>query len=258
MNKIAIKKTILNIDWFIKNIINYFFRNTIINNLQNINYKKVPIYIISFNQYSYLINTIKWLENYNYFNIIIIDNNSNQPELLKYYKKCKYKIIRMKKNYGYKVFYFHPRFILKRNFQYFILTDPDLMPIDECKDNFVEIFANIIIKYRKYNKVGFSIKIDDIPEEYKMKKNVIKNEKRYYNDVICNDLIKDLNLYLAPIDTTFALNLPMIISPIKDRLKAIRVGYPYQVRHLPWYKTVISEETNYYIRTAKKGINHWH
>ena len=44
----------------------------------------VPFFIISFNNLTYLKNTIKSLEKYNITNICIIDNNSDYPPLIDY------------------------------------------------------------------------------------------------------------------------------------------------------------------------------
>ena len=124
---------------------------------------------------------LKWLENYGYTNIIIIDNKSDYQPLLEFYKTCGHKVIYMKKNYGHLVFYQAPRFFLSRLFSFFILTDPDLAPIEDCPRDFAEQFMRIMAYYPKYQKVGFSVKIDDLPEIHRSE---IKWESRFWEAVL--------------------------------------------------------------------------
>ena len=75
------------------------------NNITEKVYKKnITAVIIGFNQYTYIKNMVKQLEKYTN-DIVIIDNNSTHPELIDYYKNdYKYTLLKMDKNYGYKVY----------------------------------------------------------------------------------------------------------------------------------------------------------
>ena len=192
-----------------------------------------------------------------YDNITIIDNHSSYEPLLKYYDECGCRVIRMSKNYGHSVFYKCLRFWFARTFKFYCLTDPDLMPVSDCPDDFVELFLRIMRNYPQMPKVGFSLKIDDIPDEYEKKEAVIKWESKWYADEIeagggtCQ-------LYYAQLDTTFSLQSPAIFTAnLVHSYSAIRTGFPYQLRHLPWYVTSKNEEQQYYLNTSKSGINHW-
>ena len=218
-------------------------------------YYNLPIYIISFNRLEYLKSTIEWLEKYGYKNIHIIDNKSTYKPLLEYYKNCKYKIFKMKKNYGRLVFYKCWKFIFKRNLNLFILTDPDLYPIDECPNNFVEIFVKAMKQYPEYSKVGFSLKIDDLPNDYYLKNEVIEWESGLYKNVIHN--YDGVLCYDSEIDTTFALNSPSMLMNKRNFYKAIRIGYPYQLRHLPWYQTTKNDELSQYLDTKPNDVSNW-
>lgn len=64
-------------------------------------------------------------------------------------------------------------------------------------------------------------------------------------------------LYDADIDTTFA-----VYRPQKKKInffKAIRVGYPYQAHHLPWYKNLekLSSEDIFYKESLNKETGTW-
>lgn len=223
--------------------------------IKNNDYFNLPFYIISYNRLGYIKQTIDWLKEKGYHNITIIDNNSDYEPLLKYYNKCGCKVIRLKNNYGHEVFYKCFKFLVERNKSLFFLTDPNLKPINECPNNFAEIFVKFMYKHPFYPKVGFSLKIDDIPDNYYLKKEVIMWEQHFYNKVI--DKINGVCLYKAEIDTTLSLNSPNFMMTHSRLNAGIRVGYPYQLRHLPWYTIENDKENEYYLKTKRKDITNW-
>ena len=92
-------------------------------------------------------------------------------------------------------------------------------------------------------KIGFSLRIDNIPDSYIHKEEVINLEKQYYLKPA------EGGLYRAPIDTTFALYRPRVGLSRSRSVEAYRTAYPYQAEHLPWYNdsSNLSEEEQYYI-----------
>ena len=219
------------------------------------NFSNIPVYIISYNRLEYLQQILKWLEDFGYSNITIIDNHSDYEPLLSFYDTCPHKIIRMDKNYGHTVFYDSNMFFWKRLFGFCILTDPDLSPIEECPGDFAEQFLRIMLRYPDFSKVGFSLRIDDLPDEYYLKQEVIEWESRFYENSISYGQYKIY--YDAAIDTTFALSAPSLYQLGTNRMKAIRTGNPYQLRHLPWYVSNINSEQKNYISTSRKDITTW-
>ena len=218
------------------------------------NYKDIPIFITSYNRLDCLQRLITFLEQHNYNNIYIIDNNSSYPPLLEFLKNTKYKVYFMKKNYGHKVFWECGKFnkIIKN--QYYVVTDPDVLPVEECPDDFLEIFYKILMNNPSLSKVGFSLKINDIPEHYDLREYVIKWEKHFYDKKY---KFENIDIYDAEIDTTFALYRPNIDMQLYA--KGIRTGYPYECRHLPWYKNskLKTDEDLYYIKTVNKDLSLW-
>ena len=198
---------------------------------------------------------LNWLESYGYRNITIIDNHSDYEPLLSFYATCPYKVMRMKKNYGHLVFYKAPCFFWKRLLSFYIITDPDLSPVKDCPANFSEVFMNTMFHHLNFYKVGFSLKIDDLPDEYYLKNEVIAWETQFYERVVGNSPF--CTLYKATIDTTFALTAPSLYKLAQSRLKAIRTGKPYQVRHLPWYVTERDAEGNNYTTTIRQDVGTW-
>lgn len=250
-----IKRIILSLeDHFYSVVIRLFKRAMLKKIVERGDFFNFPIYLISFNRLSFLKQSVDWLKKYGYRNINIVDNNSDYPPLLEYLKTCDCNVIRLKKNWGHEVVYKHPRFFFMRNFSFFVLSDPDLTPVSECPADFVEKFVKVMYKYPTFPKVGFSLKIDDLPDTYALKEEVLMWETRLYDNVIEDYGVK---LYDSKLDTTFAVNAPLIFRSYIKKFSGIRVGFPYQARHLPWYGEKLSEELNYYLKSIRKDVSNW-
>lgn len=224
-----------------------------------IDYKNIPIFIISFNRLSMLKQLIECLEKYGYTNLQIIDNCSTYLPLLEYYKNLKHKVYRLNKNYGHKVFWECGLFKEIIENQYYVVTDSDILPIEKCPNNFLELFYNILIKNPDFTKVGFSLKIDDIPNCNEQKEFIKSWEARFYeNEYKYTFYEKQISIYDADIDTTFALYKPNF--EFGKFGVGIRTGYPYQALHLPWYKNSqqeLNEEDKYYSEHATIGVSNY-
>lgn len=213
--------------------------------------KQIPIVINNFNRLGYLKRLIASLESRGYKNIHIIDNNSTYPPLLEYYEKCPYNVFRLKENIGYKAIWKTGIYdIFKRS--YYVYTDVD-MEIDECcPDDFMQHFVDIIESQPFCQKVGFGIKIDDLPDHYANKNKVVEWESQFWKEEVAE------GVYRAQIDTTFALYRPFCGGVASAYHKTYRTGYPYIIKHLPWYidSNNYDEEELYYINSVKRST-HW-
>lgn len=210
----------------------------------------IPLFLISYNRLSYLQMAIERFEQLGLTNIIVIDNGSTYPPLLEYYQKLPYKVITVDRNYGHLVFWQCPQFREYRN-DFYMVSDPDVIPIEECPTDFVEKMFYTLKKYPNLTKVGFSLKLDDLPEDGVLTKDVLQHEKQFQERYI-----KKENLYIASLDTTFALYPPDVVANQKmSFFCAMRTGYPYQARHIPWYKTkeMITDEDRFYSALNKFG-----
>ena len=223
------------------------------NNKSNrkINFKNIPIIINNRNRLTYLKQLINWLEKNGYSNIYIIDNNSNYQPLLNYYKTINYKIFHLSENVGH-LSLWKTDIIKQFEKDYYVYTDPDVLPIEECPDNILEHFYNLLIKYSSIEKVGFALKIDDLPNCYIDKSKVAEWEQKFWNKEIEKDV------YDAAIDTTFALYKPFTNGNNYVQ-NALRTAGKYQLHHLPWYEDSNNEneENIFYKKNIKKGASHW-
>jgi len=208
---------------------------------------EIPIIINNFNRLASLKLLIEFLEGRGYKNITVIDNDSTYPPLLDYYKQCSVKVIHLNANLGHLAFWKSGLYKGYR-WNYFVYTDPDVVPIEQCPANFLGYFRKLLTKYRGIDKAGFGIKIDDLSESFHLKESVVEYEKKYWRHEV------EQNVFQAAIDTTFALYRPFS-NRLQDEvytLPALRVGHPYLLRHMPWYvnSDALSEEDQYYLQTC--------
>lgn len=197
------------------------------------NYLEIPIYIISYNRLTELKKCIERLLSDGYTNVNVIDNASDDELLLEYLKSLELNVFFMDKNYGHMVFWECGEFDEIIQNAYYVVTDCDVVPSDDCPNDYLEFFYNILSKYCEYTKVGFSLKIDDLPVENTNRMDVIRWESFFYDNVISYNPL----LYDARLDTTFALYRPGLFdyNDMKVFEKGIRTGEPYEAHHLPWY-----------------------
>lgn len=208
--------------------------------------KKIPIIINNFNRLSYLTRLIKVLEDLGYFNIYIIDNASSYKPLLLYYETCKYKVFRLTENIGYLALWKTDIFKQFKD-DYYVYTDSDVVPIHECPENFMELFLDGLKRFPFARKVGFSLRIDNLPDFFVNKQEVISWESKYFDKPVTD------KFYRASIDTTFALYRPRVKGGSNDYIPMYRTAFPYQAEHLPWYvdNTKLSDEDIFYLKAAK-------
>lgn len=204
--------------------------------------REVPIIINNFNRLDTLCKLLDALVVRGYTNIYILDNASTYPPLLKYYERCPFTVIRLEKNLGFKALW---KSSLRKKFcgDYYIYTDSDVVPVVDCPADFVDHLMRELKKHPLARKVGFSLRIDNLPDHYAYKEQVIQKESVYYQRQA------GPGLYRAPIDTTLALYRPRVGLSRSRFVEAYRTAYPYQAEHLPWYSdsSHLSDEERYYI-----------
>ena len=100
------------------------------------------------------------------------------------------------------------------------------------------------------DKVGFGLRIDDLPNHFPLREDVQQWEGRFWREEV------EPGVFHAEIDTTFAMYRP----PTRDAgERALRTGTPYVARHTPWYvdPAVLTDEDRYYREHADPTISNW-
>lgn len=238
------------------NSLHYFLSIKLNKNLkkQRQNPKSIPVIIINYNQLYYLKILVNFLQERKFENIIIVDNNSDYPPLLEYYKSIKefITIETMSSNLGHLVFFENKDLQKKYGNGYFVLTDPDIVPNGNLPEDFLAQMISILDDYfSTTTKVGFALDLETIPDTFPLKQKVLKWEKKFWKNKL-----KD-NLYRANIDTTFALYKPYYPKHYKDLpfFQGVRVADKYTAIHGGWYIDPLqySEENLHYIKSVDKS-----
>lgn len=212
--------------------------------------RTVPVFIISYNRVGYISRVIDRLEALDFQNIVVIDNASTYEPLLEYLKNSPHRVERLQQNHGHLALWRSGRFerIIQR--ERFILNDSDVMPAEGCPADITEHLAELLERYPRHNKAGLSLRIDDLPDHYAFKQQVIDWETPFWSHRL------DDGNYEAALDTTFALYRPGVHCDEERWWRSIRTAPPYSALHLPWYQdTSISTEEDMFYQNAVAGIS---
>lgn len=215
------------------------------------NIQDVPIFIICFERVQSLKKLVSWIEAAGYRKIIFIDNDSTYKPLIDYYNKTPHQVIRLYRNVGHTAPWSLDFIRTLVPHGYYIVTDPDVLPSEECPKDVVTHMLNVSADFPLHIKVGLGLKIDDLPASYPLREHVIEWEQQFWKTELRP------NIFEAGVDTTFALYKPgsydYTLHP------SIRLGEPYVVRHMPWYSDQAqqTDEDIYYKQRADANITSW-
>jgi hypothetical protein len=210
---------------------------------------EVPIIINNRNRYTFLKMMVDQLVSFGYKNIFILDNDSNYPPLLEYYKSVPAKVIFLGKNVGYKALWETRVFEQFKN-NYYVYSDPDILMQEDCPKDFVYALYSKLIKYPFKEKAGVALKINDLPDHYANKKDVLENEKVFWTKEL------EPEVFDAIVDTTLALYRPFAHGNAEE-CNAIRVGGNLAACHLTWYldSNNLPEEELFYKKSIKPNTS---
>ena len=218
----------------------------------NFDVKNIPVFVISYNRLGYLQQMIAGLEMYGFTNIHIIDNHSDYKPLLEYLATLPHHVHFMDKNYGHRVLWESGLFDDVIQSSLYIVTDPDIEFNTALPDDFLLELYRLLGEYKHITKVGFALKIDDLPKN-EVNETVIAWESRFWK----NRLKDRLEIYHADIDTTFALYRPGKLDECFF-YSAIRVAGNFTAKHLPWYQNENNaDDIKHYNRTSDSRFASW-
>jgi len=130
----------------------------------------------------------------------------------------------------------------------YIVTDPDVVPSEDCPGDWVEHLHEVLDSSGKA-KAGLGLRLDRIPEGYQRRDQVLSWEAQFWKNPLGG------GVYDAIIDTTLALYRPD--TPFT--VNAARTGPPYVADHLAWYEDLgnLSPELAHYHQNTDPGISYW-
>lgn len=211
-----------------------------------------PIFIVCRDRLTPLMQLLAWLEKAGQKKIFLIDNDSAYPPLLQFYQTCPHRVIRVHENKGHLVAWDSG---IVRSFapdEPYVVTDPDIVPSEDCPLNALDHFRKILERRPEIKRVGFGLRIDDLPDRYQHKERVQSWERSFWTEVI------EPGLFVAPIDTTFALYRARWGRSLCPS-DAARTNAPYWARHTAWYADSAhpTEEDAFYSRRANPAVATW-
>ena len=183
--------------------------------------------------------------------LVLIDNGSTYEPLRDWLAGCDYPVIRLEENLGP-----HVANALResgklyeyagvRASEHIAYTDPDVIPCAECPADFLEIWRELLDS-TDIIKVGFALRIDDLPDTYPLKSFARNHESVNWNRPIGEVAMTGAIAYHGFIDTTFAL-----VRAGRDfrwTSHCLRTSAPYWARHMTWYETpdTCADDIEYY------------
>ncbi len=213
--------------------------------------ERIPVFIVSYNNAKYVLNTVRQLVSYG-IKPIIIDNASTDENSLKILHAIEAsqeaQVLFSDVNFGHLVGFLNP--IYKVMPELFAYTDPDLQFHPNLPENFLEVLAELTQRYRVY-KAGFALalleeemidmtieKFRGVPQIYPFEMSVREWESQYWRMRLEHP---SLEVYQARHDTTFAVYRK---SNLIDFYDGVRVAGDFSAIHLPWYPAldIMSDE----------------
>jgi len=209
-----------------------------------------PVIIITRDRLDSLRQLVEWLESVGQENIWFCDNASTYPPLVDYLNSSPHHAQFNEINFGHRAPWLSglvPELGLETHF---IVTDPDVVPCGECPQDVLDVFAKMLTDHPDIDKVGFSLRIDDLPDYYEHAESVRAWESQFWMNTYSP------GYYVADIDTTFAMYRP---GENHQNSKSLRAAPPYVARHVPWYQDSANptEELIYYLEHADSLIINW-
>jgi hypothetical protein len=213
---------------------------------------RIPFFVIARDRVTQLRKTVEALERAEGIEIILIDNESTHPPTVQYLQQSPHKVIWAGGNYGPAVAW-HLNLLPEDG--PFGLTDPDVMPVPECPNDWPAQLLGLLARDTKLIKAGLSLRIDNIPEHYFLHEHVRNWEGQFWANVV-EEWDNGVKVYAASIDTTLAIYRNCRINGYNP---AVRVGWPYTAEHLAWYvdSNNLTEEEIYYREHCNKGVASW-
>ena len=183
---------------------------------------------------------------------VVVDQGSTWPQALDWLDDMEqdgFTVLHRGKGHPRDLGYWDP-FIDACGDQRYIVTDPDVVPSDICPRDWPGRLSLLLDDHPEIVKAALGLRIDNLPDHYGRKEQVIKWEEQFWKEQI------EAGVYSAPVDTTLAMyreRSTFVMQP------GARMGHPYVADHLAWHENFddLPQEIRYYYEHAEPGIAHW-
>jgi len=212
--------------------------------------RQFPVIIIVRDRLAPLLRLLDWLEQAGQREIWLCDNDSSYEPMVKFLANTSHRVVFNRRNLGHRAPWLSGLAAEVGMDRHFVVTDPDVIPSETCPYNALDYFADTLDVHHDIDKVGFSLRIDDLPNHFLHRESVIAWERQFWTNRFAS------GFFFAPIDTTFAVYRPGLGH---QHSLSLRAQPPYDARHMPWYENPIDpgEEQRYYVQHADRLVSNW-
>jgi hypothetical protein len=225
----------------------------------------VPIFVISYNRGDTLERTIdSYLRLSGAVEVVVHDNGSDDPATLESLQKLRragVTVVGAAKIHD-KAELNSVSETIRRHFSGtptsdYVVSDCDV-DMSIAAPDAVAIYRELLERSPAAQCVGPMLRIRDIPRDYPLFNQVMNRHiKQFWHRhpqwvQTSAGLIATLD---APIDTTFAVHRAG--ENFRRLKRGIRVYFPYEARHLDWYRTGADAASDAYAQTSSAAISHW-
>lgn len=142
--------------------------------------KQYPVIITVRDRITYLKKLLLWLEDAGQQEIWLCDNASTYPPLVEFLKTTKHNVVYNKFNLGHRAPWLSGLVPELGHDRFFIISDPDVVPDEHVPSDVLEMFESTLRANPLVDKAGFSLRIDDLPDHYIHKADVITWESQFW------------------------------------------------------------------------------
>lgn len=214
--------------------------------------KDTPIFICSKDRLSFLKELLATLLTQGYWNLYVVDTGSTFMPMVEFLHRNEFATVRVSPTEypQLSLWTFNVIEATGNASRHFVWTDCDVVP--DCPDDWLSQLYHLMNQYSQFRRVGLGLRLDDLPDCYCRKQEVIAWENQFWKNEI------QPGVFDAAIDTTLALYPPGAGGSIAA-VRAIRTGGKYVARHLPWYSDSANptEEERWYKEHMAAGVGHW-
>jgi hypothetical protein len=210
-----------------------------------------PVFIPTRDRLAPLLQLLDWLHAAGQHEICLVDSQSTYGPMVDFLDRTTLRTVRLPYNLGHRSPFLSGTVQRSAHGRFFIVTDPDVIPDEACPPDVLQHFQRLLERHPDVDKVGFGLRIDDLPEHFALRDDVIRWEQQFWRDEVAPGVFR------ADLDTTFAMYRPL--DRRHEMHRALRTGAPYVARHLPWYtdSAHLDPEETYYRAHADPTMSNW-
>lgn len=223
-----------------------------------------PVFLISFNRGTMLLNTIAGLRQLGRrTEIVIHDNGSTDPETLgildelerggmRIFRCGKIKSVAELDNVNDTIVEYFSEWAEP---QRYVVGDCDI-DLSIADPRALDIYDELLNRFRDAECVGPMLRIRDIPPSYPLFNRVMNRHiEQFWNRVpqLVDTPLGQVAFIPALIDTSLALHRAG--EPFRRLKSGLRVYEPYEARHLDWYFG--AEHCDTYTDSSNPAVSHW-